>query len=166
MHGKTTAELEIKLLRNWSRSISWSNFIKRETLTKAFSCKFCEILRVIFYRTPLVGASVFLTNDNERVEWNDELIESIEIKKCMNMKWFSRFGVICTILNGEVFLLLTLQTLACNFTKINTPSSVFFTFFKLCKWYQIAERIRYDLYCCVLLPIFKQKWRKLWSALN
>ena len=30
-----------------------------------------------------------------------------------------------------------------NFTKINTPSWVFFTFFKLYKWYQIAQRITY-----------------------
>ena len=29
---------------------------------------------------------------------------------------------------------------ACNFTKINTPSWVFFTFFKSYKWYQIAQR--------------------------
>ena len=31
----------------------------------------------------------------------------------------------------------------CNFTKINTPPCVFFTFFKLYKWYQIAQRITY-----------------------
>ena len=31
--------------------------------------------------------------------------------------------------------------LSCNFTKISTPPWVFFTFFKLCKWYQIAQRI-------------------------
>ena len=30
-----------------------------------------------------------------------------------------------------------------NFTKINTPPWVFFTFFKLYKWYQIAQRITY-----------------------
>ena len=34
---------------------------------------------------------------------------------------------------------------ACNFTKINTPPWVFFTFLKLYKWYQIAQRITYDL---------------------
>ena len=34
---------------------------------------------------------------------------------------------------------------ACNFTKINTPPWVFFTFFKLYKWYQIVQRIRYKL---------------------
>ena len=32
---------------------------------------------------------------------------------------------------------------ACNFTKINIPPWVFFTLFKLCKWYQIAQRITY-----------------------
>ena len=31
--------------------------------------------------------------------------------------------------------------LACNFTKSNTPPWVFFTFFKLYKWYQITQRI-------------------------
>ena len=28
---------------------------------------------------------------------------------------------------------------ACNFTKSNTPPWLFFTFFKLYKWYQIAQ---------------------------
>ena len=32
---------------------------------------------------------------------------------------------------------------ACNFTKINTPPCVFFMFFKLYKWYQIAQRTTY-----------------------
>ena len=31
----------------------------------------------------------------------------------------------------------------CNFTKISTPPWVFFTFFKLYKWYQIAQRTTY-----------------------
>ena len=34
---------------------------------------------------------------------------------------------------------------ACNFTKSNNPPWVFFTFFKLCNWYQIAQRITF--YC-------------------
>ena len=34
---------------------------------------------------------------------------------------------------------------ACNFTKINTPPWVFFTFFKLYKWYQIAQRTTTEL---------------------
>ena len=32
---------------------------------------------------------------------------------------------------------------ACNFTKSNTPPWVFFKYFKLCKWYQIAQHIAY-----------------------
>ena len=36
------------------------NFITRETLAHVFSCEFCEIFKsILFYRTPLVGASVF-----------------------------------------------------------------------------------------------------------
>ena len=33
----------------------------------------------------------------------------------------------------------SMKTSACNFTKSNTPPWVFFTFFKLCEWYQIAQ---------------------------
>ena len=33
---------------------------------------------------------------------------------------------------------------ACNFTKSNIPPWVFFMFFKLCKWYQIVQRITYE----------------------
>ena len=35
--------------------------------------------------------------------------------------------------HGGVLILVKLQAESCNFTKINTPSWVFFTFFKLCK---------------------------------
>ena len=45
--------------------------------------------------------------------------------------------------HGGVLILVKLQASACTFTKINTPPSVFFTFFKLCKWYQIAQRTTY-----------------------
>ena len=45
--------------------------------------------------------------------------------------------------HGGVLILVTLQASVCKFTKINTPPWVFFTFFKLYKWYQIAQRITY-----------------------
>ena len=45
--------------------------------------------------------------------------------------------------HGGVLILIKLQAKACNFTKINTPPWVFFTFFKLYKWYQIAQRTTY-----------------------
>ena len=35
---------------------------------------------------------------------------------------------------------------ACNFTKTNTPPSVFFTFLKFYKWYQIAQSISCERY--------------------
>ena len=43
----------------------------------------------------------------------------------------------------EELILVKLQAEACNFTKINIPPWVFFAFFKLYKWYQIAQRITY-----------------------
>ena len=45
-------------------------------------------------------------------------------------------------IHGGVLLLV--QAEACNFTNSNTPPWMFFTFFKLYKWYQIAQRITYD----------------------
>ena len=45
--------------------------------------------------------------------------------------------------HGGVLLLVKLQASACNFTKINTLPWVFFMFFKLYKWYQIAQRTTY-----------------------
>ena len=50
--------------------------------------------------------------------------------------------------HGRVLILVTLQALACNFTKINNPPWVFFTFIKLYKWYQIAQRITIVSYFC------------------
>ena len=36
-----------------------------------------------------------------------------------------------------------LLLVACNFTKSNTPSWVFFTLLKLNNWYQIAQNVSY-----------------------
>ena len=43
------------------------------------------------------------------------------------------------ITHGGVLILVK----ACSFTKINTPPWVIFTFFKLYKWYQIAQGTTY-----------------------
>ena len=40
-----------------------------------------------------------------------------------------------------LLLVVKLQALACNFLKSDTPPLVFSSFFKLYKWYQIAQRI-------------------------
>ena len=47
--------------------------------------------------------------------------------------------------DGGVLLLVTLQALACNFTKNNTPPWVFFTFFKLHKWFKTEQKVSYSL---------------------
>ena len=52
--------------------------------------------------------------------------------------------------HGGVLILVKLQAEACNFTKINTPPWVSFTFFKSYKWFQIAQRITYS----VAVPCF------------
>ena len=44
------------------------------------------------------------------------------------------------MLHAHVLLLVV-----CNFTKSNTPPRAFSMFFKLYKWYQIAQRIAYEL---------------------
>ena len=63
----------------------------------------------------------------------------------------------------------SIKSSACNFTKINTPPWVFFTFFKLYKCYQIAQRITYLLYWYVshylknFYPVLPQSpflWKK------
>ena len=62
---------------------------------------------------------------------------------------FAQFITICTIkknvknTHGRVLLLVKLQVSACNFMKCNTPEWVFFTFFKLYRWYQIVQRVTY-----------------------
>ena len=43
--------------------------------------------------------------------------------------------------HGGMLILVMLQASACNFTKTNTPPWMFFTFLKLRKCYQIAQRI-------------------------
>ena len=65
------------------------------------------------------------------------------------MWFFARFGTICTIKKHEKHpwrsvIFIKLQAKACcNFTKSNTPPWVFFTAFKLYKWYQIAQSTPY-----------------------
>ena len=44
-------------------------------------------------------------------------------------------------IHGVVLLLVKLQ--ACNFTKSKNPPWVFYTFLKLCKWYQMAQSVLY-----------------------
>ena len=53
-----------------------------------------------------------------------------------------------------MLLLVELQE-ACNVTKSNIPSWMFFTFFKLYGWYQIAQSITYDM---LPSPVNRVRW--------
>ena len=46
--------------------------------------------------------------------------------------------------NRGLLILVKLQAETCNFTKINNPPWVFFSFLKLYKWYQIAQRATFS----------------------
>ena len=55
------------------------------------------------------------------------------------------------------------KALACNFTESKTTPWVFFTFFKLHKWYQIAQRISYMLAGSFIL-IYSAKISRSWKT--
>ena len=67
-----------------------------------------------------------------------------------NMRRFARFGTIWSILknmkntNRGLLLLVQLQSEACNFTKSNTPSWVFFPFFKIVQ--MVANRAKHHIF--------------------
>ena len=76
----------------------------------------------------------------------------VKLSNILGYMWcFAQFGTICIIQktrkkHGGVLLLVKLlafSLLSYNFTKSDTPPSFFFTFFKLCKWYHIAQHITY-----------------------
>ena len=51
--------------------------------------------------------------------------------------------------HGGGLILVKLQAEACNFIKISTSPWVFFMFFKLYKWHQIAQRTTYENMCAI-----------------
>ena len=75
---------------------------------------------------------------------------------------------------GGVLLLIKLLASACNFTKSNTPPWLFFTFFKLYKWYKIAKGITYihhkliniKRFLIVTCFFFSQWFSNVWSHKN
>ena len=76
------------------------------------------------------------------------LMEQCHLKKktyeLLGAIWYHLFNLKnVKNIHGRLLLLVKLQALACNFIKTNSLSRVFFTCFKLYKWYQIAEGIIY-----------------------
>ena len=76
---------------------------------------------------------------------NGEKLNRFHTYKGLNVM---RCAIWCNLYNlknvknthGEFLILVKLQADACKFTKINTPPWMLFTFLKLYKWYQIAQR--------------------------
>ena len=66
---------------------------------------------------------------------------------------FARFGTFLKYVKKPMEACYFYET--CNFTKSNTPPWVFFTYFKLCKWYQIAQCMAYLQNC--------RFWRLIWK---
>ena len=60
--------------------------------------------------------------------------------------------------HGGVLLLVELQAIACNFTKSHTSPWLFFMFFELYKYYQIAQSITNFIFLpCYFVPLFITK---------
>ena len=109
-----------------------------------------------------------LKKHNIRLKWPSELTQKKPLcdalrdfvpfgqsKKCEKHPWRSvTFGKVAGLLESLFhkfaglracnFIKKRLQK-ACNSNKSNNPQLVFFTFFKLYKWYQIAQNLKYAL---------------------
>ena len=96
---------------------------------------------------------------------------------------FTLFVVLCAIwyhsynlkyaknTHGGVLLLVKLEASACNFSKSNTPPWVFFTFFKLHEWYQIAQSTTYcfsffSVIATTLLLVFRTYCTQCFNCSN
>ena len=90
----------------------------------------------------------------------------VQYKTGVNEIPFIKYMIRCAIWYHLCNLTNVKNTLGCNFTnltKSNTPSWVFFTFFKF-KWYQIAERIIYVFQGISLTSFLK--WENLVLVLD
>ena len=88
---------------------------------------------------------IFLSNQFFRNAQNIYLLEQLQVAYVMRcVIWYHSYNL-KNVKNthGGVLILVTLQALACNFTKSNTPLWGFFTFFKLYQRYQIAQSTTY-----------------------
>ena len=70
---------------------------------------------------------------------NGPVLERLFVLRCAIWYHLYHGGVLLS--HGGVLLLKKLQGKSLQFTEIDTPPWVFFTFFELYKWYQIAQNI-------------------------
>ena len=108
------------------------NWWRRKTLYRTFSISFFRKFGIVF-RTLINVKS--LSKIHHNITTTGRLLQSNDRKwdfLFLRRKEFHHE-------NGNLPIK-KFQAEACNFTKINTPPWVFFTFLKLYKWYQIAQR--------------------------
>ena len=130
-------------------ALKWSPYFMSLFLTERFSC---HIPSHVSFFLPLMHTSY--TNLVQR--WQSRPNGDGSSSPKVHTRYFARFVTVCTIYlynlknvkntHGGMLLLVKLQVKACNFTKSNTSSWVFFIFFKLCKWYQIVQSVSYLKY--------------------
>ena len=98
------------------------------------------------------GLGVFEILSEPKVEEENYLKGNMKYYICRLPPYVMRCAIWCHLYNlknvknthGGVLILVKLQASPCIFTKIITPPWVFFTLFKLHKWYQIAQRTTYN----------------------
>ena len=88
--------------------------------------------------------------------------------QCLFKPGIRKYEVLCAIQyhlynlkNGK-----NTHALACNLTKSNTSPWVFFPFFKLCRWYQIARCITSRMLDSYRILSYKPKWHSNWMLMN
>ena len=86
------------------------------------------IIKRHFYKVATVVKITVVTIRSNNCDALHNLVPVVQFKKREKHPWRS-------VTFSKV------ASLACNITKSNTPPWFFFTFFKLCKWCQIAQRI-------------------------
>ena len=83
------------------------------------------VLKTCYVGQPVVSAKI------KSLDWHQTAIK-------LNVSGFKLLETLCAI-----WYYLYDLALACNFTKSNTRPWVFFTLFKLHKWYQIVQRLTF-----------------------
>ena len=127
-----------------------SHYLMFETEIEETGWNFIFLNYYLLFQVSLVPSTVFLHWYQLDVWHFINIISSISFNTLIcdvfrNLVPFAQFKNLKNT-HGRVSILVKLQEcLACNFTKINTLPWVFFTFLKLYKWYQIAQRTTYKV---------------------
>ena len=125
-------------------SVSLSSTVK-DSATDSFIVPLLSLFRVSFLKHSFAAnfEQFFVYWDIFRSKYSEEFWKmTLFVMRCAI--WYHLYNLKnVKSTHGEVLLSVKLQALACNFTESNTLPWVFFTFLKLCKWYQIAQSITF-----------------------